>query len=713
MFRKLVDIAHRRSLSITSVLLLASLVLLVISLSVAVPRHFEDRRQDALRAAVADMQVVVGRIDQSLSCYHDVLDLFSDELDALYKDDEADEVFQKLFNVNYLANVRNNRNVVSFYGYVNGRFIASDIHGEEKLWVPPSDYDPIKRPWYRTAVDAGGKIGCSDPYIDIDTGEKVFSLAKLLSDGKSVVAIDVRADGIVKDLQSRHAIRYGHVVVFSSSGEILMTDCRDPVDGKAFEGFCRRVIWPECADMSGEKSFTAFGKSGKPVRAFASHSRFGLVVATVFKEEEFRNAYKRPIRHVWILTNVFSVCFIVTALVGYIRLKGLNRDLKARNLELVRVQKAKSTFFSMVSHDLRTPLNAIVGFADILRLGTESQEEQDEAVETIYDSGQAMLGMVSDLLDVARLDHGELSINPAECDIGEVIDAVKRMASARQQGDDSSVLVTSVDSVPPVMFDANRLRQILSNLVDNSFKFSPAGSEVALRVRWNQDSAASDTGRLTIEVEDQGMGIPEAAHTRIFEPFEQACDNNHRGAGVGLGLTICKSLTERMGGKITLRSTVGVGTVFTLDFPNVRKVAGVGSAPPSETGTEKAAKDALLIVDDLGANIKVLGVCLKRLGETNIVVAADGAEAIRILDESPDGTFKAVLTDLWMPHLDGYGLLREIRSRPRFKNLPVCAITADCEAASSYPIDEFSGFIQKPLNIDKLKQLLEGAGVRT
>jgi CheY-like chemotaxis protein/anti-sigma regulatory factor (Ser/Thr protein kinase) len=260
--------------------------------------------------------------------------------------------------------------------------------------------------------------------------------------------------------------------------------------------------------------------------------------------------------------------------------------------------------------------------------------------------------------------------------------------------------------------DPHRIRQILFNLIGNAVKFTEQG-RIVLSVSFEKNTDGDEgTGCLTIEVSDTGCGIPPEDRENILKPFVQA-KNSGASKGTGLGLPICCQLAERMGGRLSLESNLGQGSTFTVVFPNVRfsSEAGLPATDPeaesvrSRTGPIPGAKaPRILIVDDVPVNVRVIQAMLNRLNVSDIVTAANGAEALEILEKGP--AVDIVLTDMWMPVLDGEGLIREIRSREQWKDLPVYAVTADVETQKTYRASGFTGILLKPIKLNQLRALV-------
>ena len=390
--------------------------------------------------------------------------------------------------------------------------------------------------------------------------------------------------------------------------------------------------------------------------------------------------------------------------------------LRRRELDMEREKaKAKSFFFSTVSHDIRTPLNAIIGFSEMLKSGFSSEEERVQAVDSIIASGKTLLGLVNDVLDLAKLESGKMEILPEPTDcaklLREVADAF-RVASAK-----SGVEVRCrADAMPALMLDPQRLRQIAFNLVGNAVKFTQKGF-VEVRASFSE-------GTLSLAVEDTGCGISEEDLGRIGSAYVQVGSKMSRNGGTGLGLAICRQLATAMGGRIDVVSKLGKGSTFTVTIPGVKVVesGGVKSGGVKSGGVEELTHPLthspthplnnsptclrILIVDDSKMNIMVLKAQLKNLGQFEVASAGDGQEALELLRSKGANSFDLVLTDMWMPRMDGEGLVKAIRADPLLSGLRVVVVTADVEFRAKFDAVGFDDLLLKPVTRASLVELL-------
>ena len=371
---------------------------------------------------------------------------------------------------------------------------------------------------------------------------------------------------------------------------------------------------------------------------------------------------------------------------------------------IMKAEKARTYFFSTVSHDIRTPLNSIIGFSEMLQLGINDQEERAKALDAIVTSAQTLLELINDVLDLSKLESGKMELHPVPTDVAKLVGKVAssfEVATSRT----SVPLQTKIEKMPFLKLDPQRIRQILFNLVGNAVKFTAKGV-ITVRATYTADRT------FILSVEDTGCGISEENIEKLMSPYVQLQEHDST-KGTGLGLAICKQLAIQMKGKLELESTVGKGSVFTLRIPNVEAFteqeseAYFGEHKPSQPAPQldKSVLDKhILIVDDQKLNLRILQTMLLRLGLRKVLTAENGKEALDVLRSVRN--VDLVLTDMSMPVMDGAALVREIRQTPSFADLPVYVITADVEMQAEYKEDGFDDMLIKPITLDKLKALL-------
>ena len=485
-------------------------------------------------------------------------------------------------------------------------------------------------------------------------------------------------------------------------------------EGKRFKGRMDIASGQMCFGVPPEEPelFDAVNQALLEMRADGTMDRLARKWLERFDPEVTLGEYLRNHPFVLFLTFDLLVAVVVVFLVLNYYLIRIRKE-KNRAIE---AERSRSFFFSTVSHDIRTPLNAIIGYAELLKNGIEDPVEEKQAVDAIATSGHTLLDLVNDVLDLSKLDAGKVVFTPELTDFGLVAAGVLHSFDVSVAGSDVA-LVKDIPPMPLLYVDPHRIRQILFNLIGNAVKFTARG-RIVLSVSFvrNEEPGEVKTGCLTFSVSDTGCGIASEDLENVLKPFVQA-KNSGGGAktkGTGLGLPICCQLAERMGGKLTLQSTLGQGSTFTVVFPRVQ--CSDEAAPPLEPSGEKPAPEPehspatskpnprILIVDDVPVNVRVIQAMLRRLDLTDVVTAGNGAEALAALEN--DSAIDVVLTDMWMPVMDGEELIREIRGREQWRDLPVYAVTADVETRKMFKESGFTGILLKPITLAQLQALL-------
>ena len=397
---------------------------------------------------------------------------------------------------------------------------------------------------------------------------------------------------------------------------------------------------------------------------------------------------------------------------------GLYAILRRRERDMEREKAAaKSYFFSTVSHDIRTPLNAIIGYSTMLESGFKTEAERKEAIDSILMSGKTLLGLVNDVLDLSKLESGKMEILPEPTDCSRLMRVVMESFRA-SSGRPGVELRCRAEEMPLLMLDPQRLRQIMFNLVGNAVKFTEKGY-VELHASFERRKDA-DTGVLRLEIEDTGCGISEEDLKRIGSAYVQVGSKISRNGGTGLGLAICKQLVAAMGGGLEVESTPGVGSTFSVFIPNVKIAESKPDAqervnPPADAQQSTLPEQMphrILLVDDSKMNLMVLKALLKNMGDFEIAMASDGQEALKVLEEQGAKAFDLVLTDMWMPNLDGAGLIRAIRANPALASLRVIAVTADVESRVTCADMGFNGILLKPITTATLGKAISTPPLR-
>lgn len=367
-----------------------------------------------------------------------------------------------------------------------------------------------------------------------------------------------------------------------------------------------------------------------------------------------------------------------------------------------QANQAKSAFLASMSHELRTPLNAIIGFAQLLEMGkpVPLRPEQEEAVGHILNGGRHLLGLINEVLDLARIEAGKLDISSEILALDMVVAEAIALTGPSAIRRNISLRSTCMAGMF-VVADAARLRQILLNLLSNAVKYNREGGMVTVSCQRKADMC-----RITIV--DTGQGIPQEMHAQVFEPFHRLGAEHTTVEGTGIGLVICKRIAEVMGGRIGFESEVGVGSRFWLDLPaSAAECGNTGDNGEHEPIHEKVARvqGRVLYVEDNIFNLSVMEHIFRHVDGVELLLAESAEEGLAMARNNPPDL---VLMDINLPGMSGLEALQVLKSDPRTVFIPVVAVSA---SAMSRDIQAgldagFQDYLTKPFDVPKLIALV-------
>jgi len=367
--------------------------------------------------------------------------------------------------------------------------------------------------------------------------------------------------------------------------------------------------------------------------------------------------------------------------------------------------QSKSAFLASMSHEIRTPIHGVLGMTQLLQ-GTELNPQQQEYLNTIRVSGNSLLTIINEILDLSKIEAGELQIESHPFDLPHAVDDLYRLLSPKAREKGLNLDIDIDDGVPVhVLGDAHRICQILTNLIGNAIKFTEHGG---ITIKINTSSSVGENYSIRFEVIDSGIGIAVDSQEALFQPFTQADNSTARKyGGTGLGLAISKRLVNLMGGEMGVESIPEQGSTFwfTLTLAASTEAKSGAEEPSSDSTTAPQLEGTILMAEDNEINVMILTSMLKE-SDLQIDIAENGEQALKMYRQKP---YDLILMDCQMPVMDGYQATAEIRNNENAgAHIPIIAITASAsEEDRQQTIDAgMDDFMSKPFNKEPLLQIL-------
>lgn len=422
--------------------------------------------------------------------------------------------------------------------------------------------------------------------------------------------------------------------------------------------------------------------------------------------------YANPLQFMFIVMFVLSVLFTALLLAIGARMKATVIQGNLKRAEAANL--AKSEFLSRMSHEIRTPMNGIVGMSTIAMQNIDNTDKIKDCLEKVIMSSKHLLALINDVLDMSKIESGKVELRHESFNFRAFLQDFENLygEQAKSKGISYETILAS-DLEVQIIGDSLRLNQVLSNLLSNALKFTPAKGMIKLRV--SKTGEDQENVYLRFEVIDTGCGIAEENYDKIFESFEQEnVDVTYKYGGTGLGLSIVKRFTGLMGGGIHVTSVQGSGSTFTVDLPFGKiKESGKPTRFSDINGRNDLAKDCyavdydfkgkrILLVEENELNREIAEELIGVTG-ASVESAEDGVQAVEMFKESAEGYYDLILMDVQMPHMDGYEATRCIRAlgRSDAQKVPIFAMTANAFAEDVQKSREagMNAHISKPLDI--------------
>jgi len=393
------------------------------------------------------------------------------------------------------------------------------------------------------------------------------------------------------------------------------------------------------------------------------------------------------------------------------KLQETNAQLESAKAAAEKANLAKSEFLSSMSHELRSPLNAVLGFAQLMECQTPPpSEKQKRSIDQILKAGWHLLSLINEILDLAKIELGKVTMLQESISISEVLQECQAMMEPQAQQREIQVTFPHLDKPLYVRADQTKVKQVMLNLLSNAIKYNRVGGAVMV------ECAMSGTNRLRVSVKDTGVGLAPEQLAQLFQPFNRLGQESGTQEGTGIGLVVTKRLVELMGGVIGFESSVGVGSVFWFELPASsapKRVAGsigeTGADAQDQVAVyESSSQRTLLYVEDNPANLALVEELIGLRSDLKLLTAIDGHVGIQFARAyQPD----VILMDIKMPGLSGFGALEVLRQDPATAHIPVMALSANAiprDIARGMEAGFFS-YLTKPIKVREFMAALDVA----
>ena len=579
----------------------------------------------------------------------------------------------------------------------------------------PEDFNPTETSWYKAAVSMNGKTAISEPYADIVTGDKIITFSRYLEDNAGnplgIFCLDIKLNNIFRRAIAANLTEGSYGFLINNRMEIIAH--REPYYigekiGNINSGLAELAAELEMGRNINERKVKNYMYEDSIVYIKKINSEWFLGI--VIPVHEY---YKS-------VNNMAAFLIIIGSILASALCAMLYQITQAKMKSDIRTQQ-KSNFLATMSHEIRTPLNAILGMTEIQMQNATHPPSTSEAFIKINNSGNLLLNIINDILDLSKIESGKLELVPVKYEVASLINDIVQLNYIRYESKPIEFKLEIDENIPSILVgDELRIKQILNNLLSNAFKYTDRG-EVTLAAN------AECVGRggavlvtLVFQIKDTGQGMTPEQISKLFDEYTRFnMEANRTTEGAGLGMTITRNLIELMYGKISVKSTVGEGTSVTIRLPQktdgigIRGIIGkevaenlrqfrLGNAiqiKKTKITHEHMPYGRVLIGDDVETNLYVAKGLMAPYG-LRIDLATSGYEAIDKIKEG--NLYDIIFMDHMMPKMDGIETAKKIRAMGY--TYPIVALTANALAgqAEVFLRNGFDGFISKPIDIRQL-----------
>jgi signal transduction histidine kinase/DNA-binding response OmpR family regulator len=601
-----------------------------------------------------------------------------------------------------------------------GIFGVFDVFGGLMLigyesWTPPDNYSQTVRPWYTGAVLASGEISITEPYVNEYSKQNTITLSRRIFDHNrralGIICLNIELDRIEQYVVSTQFVEGGYGFLLSEN-MMVIAHPNSAMVGQPFSKMSTGIaaLADDIVSYGGVSEIVTRNYRGVQSIIFVQRLQNGWYMGIVTP----RDSYLQSTRNLAIMLIALGTVF-ATLLIRI--LVSIYRAMLAetRKTEIAEESnKAKSDFLARVSHEIRTPMNAILGITEIQLQDETHKPITKEAFERIYNSGDLLLGIINDILDLSKIEAGKVVLTPAQYDIASLIHDTAQLNILRYETKPIEFVLDVKEDLPLLLIgDELRIKQILNNLLSNAFKYTEKGT-VKLTVYAEEKT-------LVFIVSDTGQGMtPDQIEKLGTEYSRFNMEANHETEGTGLGMNITRNLIHLMNGSISVESTPGIGSTFTVRLPQECADSTVIGREMAENlmklnldntvkmrafqiNREYMPYGRVLVVDDVETNLYVARGLLAPYG-LSVETVLSGFETI---DKIKDGfTYDIIFMDHMMPRMDGIEAAKILRGLGYSR--PIVALTANALAgqAAIFMENGFDDFISKPIDTRQLNMVL-------
>ena len=608
------------------------------------------------------------------------------------------------------------------YGVIRGEYV--DGVG----WVPPEDYDPTSRDWYKTTVAGNGDVIIVSPYVDAQTGNVIISVGRSLSDNRNALALDLTLNGVqdvVEDIQINGS---GYGFVLNNDGMVIAHHDNSE-NGKNYSSDSKHEELYKMITETKKGNFVT-EIDGEKCTVFVDQVMKQWYLVIVTKNSDLYHAPMSLLVVSIVITFIVFLLISIFYIIGYrserkffVRLEEMKenerkKDYEAKVLKLEKsaadsANKAKSNFLADMSHEIRTPINAILGMNEMILHESKESDTIDYATN-IKNAGTTLLSIINTILDFSKIEDGKMSIVPAEFKTTDLINELVNSISERAKEKNLTLKLDIDENIPSgLLGDDVRISQVIMNLLTNAVKYTEEGY---VMFRMENLGNVDGRNRILFSVKDTGIGIRREDIDKLSISFERVDEKKNRHIeGTGVGISIVTKLLDMMNSELQIKSEYGVGSEFFFELPiDVVDETPIGKYDLNVKTPQKkveshisimAPKARVILTDDNEMNRKVAANLLK-LFKIKPVLCSSGVETI---EKMKTGEFDVMFLDHMMPEMDGIETLKYLQEMSLVGDTKIIALTANAVvgAKEQYLRAGFDDYLSKPIDIPELETLLK------